>query len=114
VIINSEDVTKVTYFQDRVMVASSLFDNSKNLSREATPSAGQSNRSTQRGSADHETLVLVMVGVSVLTVGMLVLNWIKSVKDERVERYQVESYEKNKRKPSFVDERGPSGEQLVY
>jgi hypothetical protein len=67
----------------------------------------------QRGSSDHETVMTILVVITLLTIGYLILGWFKASKDEKVERLRQEYIESTRRKPSRHEDRGPSGHQVV-
>jgi hypothetical protein len=70
----------------------------------------------ERGSSDGETLILVMVVITLATIVYLMLGWVKSVKDERIDNDRKSYIEKlnMKSKPSDREDREPSGHQVVY
>ena len=67
----------------------------------------------QRGSSDHETVMTILVVITLLTIGYLILGWFKAGKDDKVERLREQHIENHRRKPSSHEERGPSGHQVV-
>ena len=70
-------------------------------------------KQSQRGSSDGEMVILIVVIITLATIAYLILGWIKSVKDERVER-NVQTYIEQHRKRPSRQEREPSGHQLEF
>jgi hypothetical protein len=73
----------------------------------------RSKKSRQRGSSDHETVMTILVVITLLTIGYLILGWFRAEKDEKVDRLREQYIESHRRKPSRQEERGPSGHQVV-
>ncbi len=68
----------------------------------------------QFGSSDVEMIVFIVVLVTLATVAYLLLGWVKSVKDERVESNAQNYREYMKRKNQRPKDREPASEQLVF
>lgn len=68
----------------------------------------------QFGSSDVEMIVFIVVLITLASVAYLLLGWIKSVKDERVENNAQNYREYMKRKNQRPKDRGPANEQIVF
>lgn len=70
---------------------------------------------SERGASDLDTLFLVGLAVTVLTIGYLIMGWIKGVKDERVLAAERHQYEFNKpKKMNSLEKPSSRGYRVKY
>ena len=67
---------------------------------------------SERGSSDMDTVFILIVAVAVMSVGYIVLEWVKGIKDARVQ-HNIDMHEKNNAK-KVEFRRGPSGYQVRF
>lgn len=63
-----------------------------------------------------DTLWMVLIVITLLTIAYLILGWVKSTKDEKVNRRIDDAIEavRARRAPTQRDNRAPSGHQVVF
>lgn len=71
-------------------------------------------RSAQRGASDLDTLFVVLLGLGVLAIGYIVLEWFKGMKDEKVDRAKQSYYERRAPKKTAIENRGPRGYTVTF
>lgn len=68
----------------------------------------------ERGASDMDSIWILLVGVVVIAIGYVVLDWVKAVKDERVERGREAYYESLQPKKNVRERREVQGYQVTY